>query len=295
MIRFEDYNFAYERDEKEQGIHDINLVIKQGEFVLLCGGSGCGKTTLIRSVNGIASHLMKGSSTGTVYVNGIDVSKAEMYELSDVVASVFQNPKSQFFNTDVESEIVYTLENRGMDVGVIEERLNLAMEELKLEGLAGRSMFELSGGEKQQVAIAGAYIAGTPVVVLDEPTANLDPDAILKIRGILEKMKTSGKTVLIAEHRLSWLKGVADRVIYMKEGRIEKDMDAGLFWEMSEEARKSFGLRELSNCADKDLKPEPPSDTTDKRKVLEVVGLSFAYKKHIVQENLNLCKRTHVL
>ena len=199
MIRFDNYNFAYECNEKEQGIHGIDLEIKQGEFVLLCGESGCGKTTIIRSVNGIASHLMKGSSSGKVYVNGIDVSESEMYKLSDVVASVFQNPKAQFFNTDVESEIVYTLENRGVDIGVIEERLNLAMKDLKLERLAGRSMFELSGGEKQQVAIAGGYIAGTPVVVLDEPTANLDPDAILKIRGILEKMKALGKTVLIAE------------------------------------------------------------------------------------------------
>ncbi len=291
MIRFDNYNFAYECNEKEQGIHGIDLEIKQGEFVLLCGESGCGKTTIIRSVNGIASHLMKGSSSGKVYVNGIDVSESEMYKLSDVVASVFQNPKSQFFNTDVESEIVYTLENRGVDIGVIEERLNLAMKDLKLERLAGRSMFELSGGEKQQVAIAGGYIAGTPVVALDEPTANLDPDAILKIRGILEKMKALGKTVLIAEHRLSWLKGLSDRVIYMKEGRIEKDMDAELFFGMSEEERKSLGLRELSFESEKGLKPDLHPDNYEKRKLLEVNDLTLAYKKHIVQENLNLYVR----
>lgn len=289
MIRFEDYNFIYECDEKEQGIHDINLEIKQGEFVLLCGASGCGKTTLIRSVNGIAAHLMNGNSSGKVFVNGMDVSMAEMYVLSEAVASVFQNPKSQFFNTDVESEIVYSLENRGIDVGVIENRLAETMAELGIKRLAGRSMFELSGGEKQQVAIAGAYISGTPVVVLDEPTANLDPDAILKIRGILEKMKSSGKTVLIAEHRLSWLRGVADRVIYMKEGRMVKNMEAGLFFEMSEEDRKRMGLRKLNDGASDDS--ERTQLIEDKRKVLEITGLSFAYKKHTVQENLDLYVR----
>lgn len=287
MIHFENYSFTYGKESGESGIHNIDLTISQGECILFCGSSGCGKSTLIRSINGIIPHLMPGRSEGKVYVKGLDVQATEMYELSKVTSSVFQNPKSQFFNTDVESEILYSLENQGIDVNIIEERLTKTISELKLQDLTGRSMFELSGGEKQQIAFAGAYISDAPVVLLDEPTANLDPDSIIKIKNIIIKMKAEGKTILIAEHRLSWLNGIVDRVIYMKNGHLEKCVSHEEFYAMAESERVNLGLRELENISVSINTHAPLNDKSTKR-FLEASGLTLSYKKHIVQDNLNL-------
>ncbi len=286
MIRFEDYSFSYGNEDKEQGIRDVDLSIEKGECILFCGASGCGKTTLLRSVNGIIPHMTEGVSSGKVYVDGKDVSNIEMYELAKAVTSVFQNPKSQFFNTDVESEIVFSLENQGIEIPVIEEKLKATIETLRIEGLSGRSMFELSGGEKQQIAFAGAYISSAPVVTLDEPTANLDPDAIVKIRGILKKMKEAGKTILISEHRLSWLKDIVDRVVFMRDGRIEKIFTGPDFFGMNEAKRKELGLRELNQSMAGGRNTSSTAATIEKKR-LEVKDLSLAYKKHIVQTGLN--------
>ena len=284
MIRFENYSFTYGKEAGESGIHDIDITINQGECVLLCGSSGCGKSTLLRSVNGIIPHLIPGISEGKVIVSGLEVQKTEMYELSKVTSSVFQNPKSQFFNTDVESEIVYSLENQGIDVNIIDNRLVKTVSELNLQDLTGRSMFELSGGEKQQIAFAGAYTSDTPVILLDEPTANLDPDSITKIRNIIIKMKAKGKTILIAEHRLSWLNGIADRVVYMRNGCIDNIMRGDDFFGISESKRIELGLRELcNNSVSNNIDNEKSAD-----KHLEAADLTLSYNNHIVQEHLNL-------
>lgn len=286
MIRFDDYSFSYGSEDKEQGIRNINITINKGECVLFCGASGCGKTTLLRSVNGIIPNMMEGKTSGKVYVDNRDISGAEMYELAKIVTSVFQNPKSQFFNTDVESEIVFSLENQGIEIPVIDTRLKDTMETLKIEGLSGRSMFELSGGEKQQVAFAGAYISNASVVILDEPTANLDPDAIVKIRRILKKMKEAGKTILISEHRLSWLKELVDRAVFMKDGYIEKIFSGTDFFGMNEAERKRLGLRELDQSPD-EARSDRGNESSSDKKILEVKDLTLAYKKHIVQTGLN--------
>ena len=285
MIHFENYSFTYGKEAGESGIHNINLTIDQGECILLCGASGCGKSTLIRSINGIIPHLISGESEGNVYVNGLNVQETEMYELAKITSSVFQNPKSQFFNTDVESEIVYSLENQGIDVSIIDDKLDKTIPELKLQELTGRSMFELSGGEKQQIAFAGAYISDAPVVLLDEPTANLDPDSIIKIRMILIKMKAEGKTILIAEHRLSWLNGIVDRVLYMRDGRIENIMNGEEFYGIPEDKRIELGLRELCNSSASNNNSHN-GRTSDK--CLEATDLTLTYKKRIVQDKLSL-------
>jgi len=286
MIRFDDYSFSYGSDVNEHGIRDIDITIKKGECVLFCGASGCGKTTLLRSVNGIIPHMTEGVSSGKVYVEDRSVSDIELYEISKSVTSVFQNPKSQFFNTDVESEIVFSLENQGIDIPVIEERLKDTMETLKIQSLAERSMFELSGGEKQQVAFAGAYISSAQIVILDEPTANLDHDAIVKIREILSKMKESGKTILISEHRLWWLKDLADRAVFMREGRIDRILSGSDFYGMNNEERTGLGLRKLDFDVNHKICEHIP-DGNKGREVLNVSNLELSYKKRVVQQNLN--------
>ncbi|SDF51360.1 ATP-binding cassette domain-containing protein [Marvinbryantia formatexigens] len=214
-----------------------------------------------------------------------DMAEMPLYERAGYVASVFQNPKSQFFNTDAESEIVYGLENRGLLVEEIDRRLERTVKELHLEQLCTKSMFALYGGEKQRIAFASAFITDAPVVVLDEPSANLDAEAVRNIRGILEKIKRQGKTILIAEHRVAYLKGLADTVCFMEEGRIRRKYTAEEFYAFSDEKRRAMGLRclmEEGGFPDSLLKRDVPKRET----VLEIKDLTLAYKKQIVQEHL---------
>lgn len=285
MVSFHDYSFAYGDEGQEQAVHGIDLSIGRGQCILLCGASGCGKSTLLKSVNGLIPHLTTGKRKGEVFVSGCAVSSIPMYELAKLTSSVFQNPKSQFFNTDVESEIVFTLENRGMPVSEIDERLNDTIKKLRLDSLKDRSMFALSGGEKQQVAFAGAFISGAPVIILDEPTANLDAGAIGRVRDIILRMKADGRTILIAEHRLSWLRDIVDHVCYMENGIITKQWNGKDFFSISETERKQLGLRELTPSLKSDMAGK--SEDIQSVPALEAKDLTLGYKKTIIQSGLS--------
>lgn len=288
MIELEAVSFRYENQDGqrvENGIRDISLQIHSGECVLFCGASGCGKTTILKVVNGLIPQFTPGKMEGSVLINRVDLTAMPLYERSRQVASVFQNPKSQFFNTDVESEIVYGLENQGISAEEIDKRLEQTVKELRLEALRHKSMFELSGGEKQRIAFASAFISDAPVVVLDEPSANLDSGAADDIRVILEKIKRQGKTILVAEHRIAYVKELVDTVYYIEDGRICGKYPAEEFYAISEEKRKSMGLRCLKE--EKLLLPGMQgADVASKKIALEVKNLTLSYKNQIVQENL---------
>ncbi|MCR5166723.1 MAG: energy-coupling factor ABC transporter ATP-binding protein [Oscillospiraceae bacterium] len=284
MIKFIDYSFSYGTEDTESGVQNIDLSIRRGECVLFCGASGCGKSTILKSINGLIPHLVPGQSKGSVSIDNRSVKDIPMYEIAKLTASVFQNPKSQFFNTDVESEIVYSLENRGVSVQEMDKRLDDAAKRFRIEHLLGKSMFELSGGEKQQTAFAGAFVSGAPVIVLDEPTANLDISAIDNIRTILLEMKKAGKTIVIAEHRLAWLHGIADTVHYMECGKITESFSGEVFFSMDEDTRKTLGLRELSRRDG--VTAEPSAKTCSGEPVLEADNLALGYKKSIIQSDV---------
>ena len=227
-------------------LDNINLAVNDGEFVLLCGESGCGKTTLTRLVNGLIPHFVKDVKVdGTVTVEDMKISESPMYKIAESVGSVFQNPKTQFFNTDSSAEIAFGLENIGTDRDSMHKRVAKTIADLEIENLADRSVFSLSGGEKQLLAFASVYAMNPQVYVLDEPSANLDHEAMGKLRRILEIVKKGGHTVLIAEHRLSYLSGLADRIIYLKAGQIEKEFTAAEFADLSESERTAMGLRSI--------------------------------------------------
>ena len=173
MIQIQDVSFEY---EKEQGtLSHIDLNIQQGECVVLIGESGCGKTTVTKLINGLIPHFVEGGTlSGTTIVNGMEVPKTEMYRLAEQVGSVFQNPKSQFFNIDSDSEITFGLENAGVEPKKIKERYEATVSALKIQSLLGRNIFSMSGGEKQSLAFASVYAMNPSIFVLDEPTANLD-------------------------------------------------------------------------------------------------------------------------
>lgn len=292
MVYINNLSFLYGDGEdeaarkSEPGISEINLHIRSGECILLCGASGCGKTTLIKTVNGLLPHFEEGRLGGQVYVNGHEVAGTPMYELAHSVSSVFQNPKSQFFNTDAESEITFALENQGVPVEEINLRLAAVVSALGIEKLLQKSLFAMSGGEKQIVAFAGAYISGANVVVLDEPSANLDEAATQKIREIIKKIKAEGKTLLIAEHRISYLRGLVDRVCYIHNGKILEQYHAAEFYAMSEQRRIGLGLRQLKQAQETPVsaaRPAAPSSSD----MLEVRNLSLSYGKCLVAEHIS--------
>ena len=243
MIELIDVNY---RVDKSAILTGINLKIHTGECILLAGESGSGKTTLTQLINGLIPHFYSyGQLDGDVRVQGEPVAETSMYKLAEKTGNVFQNPKSQFFYTDSSAEIAFGLENRGVSPEKIRQRILATANELGIKNLLGRNIFKLSGGEKQIIAFASAYAAEPEIYVLDEPSSNLDNTSVERLKGLLHYIKAQGKTVIIAEHRLNYLRSIADRVVYLKGGRVMQEFTATQFSALSERERISMGLRTL--------------------------------------------------
>lgn len=243
MITFQDVSFRYKDSEQAQSLKHVSFHIAPGEVVLLSGRSGCGKTTITRLINGLIPHFYEGNVMGGVTVAGQDVLAQPITKTAQSVGSVFQNPRSQFFNVDSTSEIVFGCENMGWSFEMIDARLQEVVGVFALTPLLDRNLFHLSGGEKQKIACASVSMADPPVMVLDEPASNLDPGAIRLLAIVIAEWKRQGKTIVIAEHRLTYLRKVADRVIYMEEGRIVQDLPAEQFWQIPDVDICARGLR----------------------------------------------------
>lgn len=272
MIEFKNADFTYENAKNGAGIHDITLSIPQGQTVLLCGGSGCGKTTLTRMINGLIPHFYEGEVNGEIRVCDILTADSELYEIAPVVGSVFQNPKSQFYTVKTDTEIVFGCENVGMPREQILSNFEDTVHELDVSSLLGKSLFALSGGEKQKIACASVAALGPPIIVMDEPTSNLDIRTIFYLKSIIKKWKDAGKTVIIAEHRLYWLMDLADRVIYMANGRIIQDVFIAEFKRYTDEKLHQMGLRNSVISGDDLWKDIRSSER------IEFTNFSFAYK-----------------
>ncbi|MBQ1660042.1 MAG: ABC transporter ATP-binding protein [Clostridia bacterium] len=245
MIEITNVNFRYAGPEPA-GVKDINLCIPDGECLLLCGASGCGKTTITRLINGLIPHFYKGKLSGEVMVNGKKISKQQLYDLAQVVGSVFQNPRSQFFSVDTDGEIVFGPENIGLPKNEILKRKDLVLTELNLRGLMQRSLFDLSGGEKQKIACGSVAALLPDIILLDEPSSNLDWDSTKDLANVIRLWKSQGKTVIISEHRLWYLADLIDRAVYMEGGRIAKEWDRDYFLKLTETELASFELRPMT-------------------------------------------------
>lgn len=210
----------------ESELIDINLSINTGELLVLTGPSGCGKTTLLRLINGLVPRFYHGRIQGQILLDGHSLEHKELYDLAQVVGTVFQNPKSQFYNVDTTSELAFACENQGMPAEDIYQRIDATVADLHLEDLMDRDIFQLSDGEKQKIACASLEVAGLKIMLLDEPSANLDFDATLMLKKLILHWKQQGRTIVVAEHRIAYLWDVMDRLLVMKQGRIARIMTA---------------------------------------------------------------------
>lgn len=286
MIEISNLSFSYNESLSNE-LKDISLSIKKGECVLLCGESGCGKTTLTRLMNGLIPHFFEGELSGILTINGKDTAKTSIAELSDIVGTVFQNPRTQFFNTDTDSEIVFGLENRAFTRAQLKNRLNEVLKELNIEKLRNRNIFELSGGEKQKIAFASVYASNPELFILDEPSSNLDMTSVLELKELIKKIKAQGKTIVIAEHRLWYLTDVADRVIVMKRGQIIKDMPIKTFQSISSSDIEAMGLRCRSFSEIKSSIKNISSNKSEPKYKAEIKELSVKYKNHTILSNIS--------
>lgn len=283
MIKLKNVSFRYEGAEAD-ALTGIDISLQPGECVALTGGSGCGKTTITRLLNGLIPHFYPGKLSGSVEVGGQDISGWEPHRLSTMVGSVFQNPRTQFFNTDTDSELVFGMENCGVSYEEMHRRYDQTVADLCLQKLCGRDIFALSGGEKQSIAFGSIYALSPEIYVLDEPSANLDREAIVRLREVMLDLKKRGKTILVSEHRLYYLRDVADRVILVDSGRITRIYDAPSLAEMPTKTLHEMGLRAFSNTPVQTSFPSCPSSVP----AIDVRSITVKRKNQTVLDKVNL-------
>ncbi len=225
MVELRGVTFTYAGGDRP-AIRDVDLRVERGEFVLLTGPSGCGKSTLCRLLNGLIPHFYPGELEGEVRVAGHDVRGTPTHVLARHVGMVFQNPENQLFLSTVERELAFGLENLGYPREVMERRVREALEAFGLVDLKDRGPHELSGGQQQKVAIASVMVMEPEVLVMDEPTANLDPLSAEEVIDLVNKLRLErGVTVILVEHRLEIALRYATRMVIMDEGAVVADGD----------------------------------------------------------------------
>lgn len=233
----------------------LNLNIKTGECVVLTGISGSGKSSILNLINGLATRYDNCKISGEVLFQHHDIVKLELYQIAQLIASVFQNPKTSFFNVNTTMELLFFLENNGVSRQEMQKRLSDLLNLFPIANLLNRNIFELSGGERQILSIATAYISGVQCVLLDEPSANLDSKYIKIVAKMLAILKKRGVTLLVAEHRLYYLMDVADRVLVVANGTISQEYSISKFKQLSEKQLYAMGLRTRQEVQ---LKPFSP-------------------------------------
>ncbi|HPZ44003.1 MAG TPA: ATP-binding cassette domain-containing protein [Bacillota bacterium] len=220
LLEIENFSFSYPRSE-QPALREINLKVEKGEFIGITGPTGAGKSTLTYCLNGIIPHFLGGSYQGRISLGGTSIFDLSPAQISRLVGSVFQDPEAQLISPEVEQEVAFGPENLGLPPAEIGKRIGKALELAGIPGLRNRPTANLSGGEKQRVAIAAALAMLPEILVLDEPTSELDPlgtDEIFKVLDILNK--EHGMTIIMVEQKTEQLAAYASRILVFNEGRI---------------------------------------------------------------------------
>lgn len=243
MIQIKDLSFTY-KESSEPTVRNINLTIPDGQFVGITGAAGSGKSTLTYAFNGIIPHCYPGDFYGAVLIDGHDTVDTSLTDISRLVGSVCQDIDSQMVSSVVEDELLYGLENFGIPKEEVEPRLEEALQAMGIESLRDRNIASLSGGQKQKVAVASILALRPRVLVLDEPTAELDPASSQAVFELLQRYaREHGTTVIVVEQKIALLSQYADRLVIVKEGQILFDDEPAQVLEHADEL-----LAEGINC-----------------------------------------------
>lgn len=279
--------------DENQVVHAINLNVSPGECVVLTGESGSGKSSIINAVNGLGARYDNARIEGSIALNGDELTQKQIYEIAMLASSVFQNPKTHFFNVDTTQELLFFLENTGVPKKDMQERLQELLSLFPIAHLLNRSIFELSGGEKQILCLASAYISGCKLILLDEPTSNLDHTYIEILANMLRRLKERGITLLIAEHRLYYLREILDRIIHIEKGEIKHCYTQSEFIRLSTDELHALGLR--SNVDEALSLSELPPYTIENCPTLRIDNLKLSFEKQYNLHVSNLAFHTNYI
>lgn len=277
MLDFK-FDFCYE-GEKAPALKNTAGQIQRGTCIVLCGSSGCGKSSLLRCLNHLAPQFYEGELEGFCYIDGRDTAELSIGQVGELAASVFQDPRSQFYTTNSDAEVAFGMENHGVSKETIIQRVEEAFARFSLERLRDRNVYEMSSGERQFISILSAWAMDTDILLLDEPTANLDYAATMQLQKLLLELKKQGKTLILSEHRLHYLSGIADEFWLMADGQLRKRYTAEQMMELPMEETAALSLRtlDLGNIA---LQRSPLPETSDSAPfTFRVSNLYFGYRR----------------
>ena len=247
MVELKNVSFRYGSENAEcmyaSSLKNIDLTVKTGECVLLTGPSGCGKTTILRLINGLIPHFYPGELSGDIFIDGGSVKERELYDTALIIGTVFQNPRTQFYNVDTTGELAFGCENRGLPEQEIYTRIDRTVAHFRMASLMDRNIFRLSDGEKQKIACASVNVSEPKIILLDEPSANLDYTATLMLRELILRWKAEGKTIIAAEHRIAYLWDIIDRAVVLRDGEIVGEFTGNGKEELTQNQLTQMGLR----------------------------------------------------
>lgn len=220
MIELIDFGFTY-ADADYPAVEKINLKIEKGSIYGIAGSAGSGKSTLAMCLNGAIPHCIDGDRNGKIMIDGTETEKIDLYKLSSIIGSVFQDTESQLVSSNVEDEILFGLENMGVPRQEIDARITEGLNYAGISHLRQAEILHLSGGQKQRVVIAAALALRPKLLVMDEPTSELDPKGSIELFCVLQRLnKEKGMTIIVIEQKLDLLAKYCDRIIVMDHGRI---------------------------------------------------------------------------
>jgi len=277
LIQVENLSFTY--NESEEGIKDISFGADAGEVILLTGNSGSGKSTLLKCLNGLIPEITEGELQGKITLRDREYANLKMHELNNDVGSVFQNPRSQFFTENTTAELVFPMENYGYTKEEMGKRLEELVREFSLEKLLDRSIYTLSSGERQMVALASSLTMDQKLLLFDEPSANLDYGNAMKLGRLIQELKQKGITTIVSDHRFFYLNGLIDKVLFMDGGKLTVYHDEEEFKRSGYNTR-SFDIFRLDTPFRKKPKEPEPVATME----------NVSYKDILKDVNLELCK-----
>ena len=304
MIDVASLSFSYVSEltgDRVEALKDVDLSADAGSLTLVCGASGCGKSTLMKALTGLVPQMTPGELDGVVSINGRNLADVALTDVGHLCSSVFQNPRTQFFCDTVAEELAFCGENYGRERATLRQQSERAAKLMGISHLMERKLTTLSGGQLQKVALACALASGAPVLLADEPTSNLDPAAISEVRAALKVLKEQGLTIVVVEHRLHFLRGLADQVLLMESGRVTRRWNGAEFFSMGQAQRRSLGLRTLvdpgppetwvgqvqAGRQEKQVGRQENREASPSQVRLSCRGLSFAYGANPVFEGLD--------